>query len=129
MKNHFFILTLVFMICSLSSFAQKWSDLTNEEKEMKLESFIADNHKYMKDSLALSDQQITDIDNVNICYLSTLDRIDRYGKTDVNKEKFAKAITAARSVQMEAIMGTAKRQKFANYVAAKLKKAGATKHT
>jgi hypothetical protein len=126
MKNRFFILTLVFMIGSLSTFAQKWSDLTKEEKQMKLEAFIADNHKYMKDSLALSDQQITDVDNVNICYLSTLDRIDRYGKTEANKEKYAKAITDARSVQMDAIMGTAKRQKFAKYVGAKLKSAGAS---
>jgi hypothetical protein len=126
MKNRFFILSLVSMICSFSTFAQKWSDLTKEEKQMKLESFIQDNHKYMKDSLALSDQQITDVDNVNICYLSTLDRIDRYGKTEENKEKYAKAITSARSVQLDAIMGTSKHQKFSHYVGAKLKKAAAS---
>jgi len=79
----------------------------------------------MKDSLNLSNEQITDVDNVNLCYLSTLDRIDRYGKTDANKEKFAKAATEARSFQIEAIMGKEKRTKFMNYVKAKLKKAGA----
>lgn len=128
MKNEkdFFPPELFFMICSFSGFSQKkWADLTKEEKQMKMQDFIDDNHQYMLDSLKLSAQQIADVDNVNVCYLSTLDRIDRYGKSDANKEKYAQAVTAARSAQLDAIMGTAKHQQFGNYVRAKLKKAGA----
>jgi hypothetical protein len=104
--------------------AQKWSDLTKEEKQMKMESFRTDNQKFLKDTLKLSQPQLDDIDNVNICYLSTLDRINRYGKSDAEKENYAKAVTSARSAQLDAIMGPEKRKKFQTYVQAKLKKAG-----
>src|SRR5215471_15744676 len=33
--------------------AQKWSDLTQEEKIMKAKEFRADNQKYLKDSLGM----------------------------------------------------------------------------
>jgi len=125
MKKYYSMLTLVLMTLSFSTMAQKWTDLSKEEKMMKLQSFRDDNQKYMKDSLKLSDEQRTDIDNVNICYLSTLDRIDRYAKTDADKEKYAKAVTAARSAQLDAIMGVGKHKQFANYVVAKLQKADA----
>jgi hypothetical protein len=38
-----------------------------------------------------------------------LDRIDRYAKTDEDKTKYAKALTAATGAQLDAIMGTEKR--------------------
>ena len=107
----------------LSVNAQKWSALTDEEKLMKLQSFREDNQNYLKNTLKLSDEQMADIDNVNICYLSTLDRIERYGKTDADKDKYAEAVTAARSAQLDAIMGVEKRNQYAKYVADKLKKA------
>lgn len=127
MKKLISILTIMILFCAGAVNAQqkKWSDLSNEEKQMKLKAFIEDNHKYMKDSLKLSADQISDVDNVNVCYLSTLDRINRYGKTDANKEKFASASTEARSAQLDAIMGVDKRKKFMAYVEAKLKKAKA----
>ena len=103
--------------------AQKWSDLTQEEKIMKAKEFRADNQKYLKDSLGMTPTQMNDIDNVNICYLSTLDRIDRYGKDDDAKEKYAKAITEARGAQLDAIMGADKHKQYAEYIKAKLKKA------
>jgi len=125
MKKYYLALTVFFLVFAGSAVAQKkWSELSKEEKIMKAKSFSEDNHKYMKDSLKLTTSQIEDIDNVNVCYLSTLDRIDRYGKTDANKEKFADYATAARSAQLDAIMGTEMRDRFMNYVAAKLKKAG-----
>jgi hypothetical protein len=122
-------MTLTLAILAMAIFvnaqtAQKWSDLSKEQKQMKLEAFRADNQKFLKDSLGLSQTQMDDIDNVNVCYLSTLDRIDRYAKTDGAKEEYAKAVTAARSAQLDAIMGTEKRKHFQNYVKAKLKKAG-----
>jgi len=125
MKKYFFNLVVMLLFFSVSAFTQKWSDLSKEEKLMKLQNFVEDNHKYMKDSLALSEEQITDADNVNVCYLTTLDRINRYAKTDANKEKYAKSATESRAKQLEAIMGTDKYKKFRKYVEAKLKKAAA----
>ena len=125
MKKYFFILSGMLIFFSVTVVAQKWSDLSNEEKLMKLQNFIEDNHKYMKDSLALSEEQVTDVDNVNACYLTTLDRINRYAKTDKDKEKYAKSATESRAKQLEAIMGSDKYKKFKKYVEAKLKKAAA----
>jgi len=126
MKKYYSILIAMLILFSASAFAQKkWKDLTQEEKTMKLEEFIQDNHKYMQDSLGLSDEQVTDVDAVNICYLSTLDRITRYVKTDADKEKYAKVVTDARTKQLEAIMGASNFKKFRAYVEAKVKKAGA----
>jgi hypothetical protein len=130
MKKYFFNLVAMLLVLSVSAFAQKWADLSKEEKLMKLQNFIEDNHKYMKDSLALSEEQVTDADNVNACYLTTLDRINRYAKTDADKEKYAKSATESRAKQLEAIMGSDKYRKFKyrkfkRYVEAKLKKAAA----
>ena len=123
------IVTLVAMLalCPVSAFSQKkWKDLTQEERLMKVEDFIQDNHKYMQDSLALSEEQISDADAVNICYLSTLDRINRYGKSDADKEKYVKTITDGRTKQLEAIMGVDKFKKYRSYVEKKLKKAASS---
>src|SRR6476620_6927053 len=84
---------------------KKWSELSKEEKSMKAKAFREDNQKYLKGTLGMTDTQLTDIDNVNACYLSTLDRINRYAKTDESKEKYAEYATAARSAQLDAIMG------------------------
>jgi hypothetical protein len=100
--------------------AQSWSDMTKEEKLMSAKKFQADNQNYLRNTLGLNDDQINDINNVNACYLSTLDRIGRYGKTDEAKVEAAKAITAARSVQLDAIMGPEKRDQFMEFVGGKL---------
>jgi hypothetical protein len=73
--------------------------------------------------LGLSEEQITDVDNVNLCFVSTLDRIDRYGKDAAAKEKYAKTAVQARTAQLDAIMGPEKRKQLQDYVTAKLKKA------
>jgi len=119
----FFVMTFLAMISVTAVKAQKWSSLTDEEKLMKAKEFRADNQKYLKTTLAMTDQQVTDIDNVNICYLSTLDRLDRYGKDDATKEKYAKAVTEARSAQLDAIMGTEKHKQYSEYIKGKLQKA------
>ena len=123
MKKYFFNLLAMLLVLSMSAFAQKWADLSNEEKVMKAKSFTEDNHKYMKETLKLSEEQISDADNVNVCYLTTLDRINRYGKTDADKEKYAKSATDSRAKQLEAIMGTDNYGKYKKYVGDKLKKA------
>src|SRR6516225_4680692 len=93
-----------------------------KNKKMKAKEFRADNQKYLKDSLGMTEQQMTDIDNVNICFLSTLDRIDRYAKDDATKQKYAKAVNEARWAQIDVIMGADKHDKYAAYVKAKLSK-------
>jgi len=123
--------TILFMIVCLVALtklnAQTWAELTEEQKVMKLKSFRADNQKYLKEKLGMSATQLNDIDNVNICYLSMLDRINRYGKTEENKTKVAEAATEARSIQLDIIMGEEKHKKFTEYVTEKIKKAQGTK--
>jgi len=122
MKKIIFI-TVISLLGLTAVRAQKWSDLTKEEKIMKAQAFRADNQKYLKDSLSLTQAQMDDIDNVNLCFLSTLDRIDRYAKDDATKEKYAKVVAEARWAQVDAIMGPDKHKQYADYIKAKLKKA------
>ena len=118
---------LLMMVCFMAAAAnaQKWSDLTDEQKMMKLKSFRADNQSYLKNTLGMTQQQMTDIDNVNICYLSTLDRISRYAKDDATKEKYADAISQGRWAQLDAIMGADKHEQYSKYLKDKLEKAAA----
>ncbi|POY37897.1 hypothetical protein C3K47_05050 [Solitalea longa] len=124
MKKIALLLIIALASIQVASAQKKWADLSKEEKVSKAKAFRADNQNYLKTTLGMTPTQLTDIDNVNACYLSTLDRIDRYGKTDEDKEKLAEFATAARSAQLDAIMGTEKRDKFVAYVQEKLKKAG-----
>jgi hypothetical protein len=124
MKKLTFLLILVVLSAGTAN-AQKWADLSNEQKISKLQDFRDDNQKYLKETLKMTDDQRTDIDNVNLCFLSTLDLIDRYGKDDAAKEKYAKSAVNARNAQLDAIMGTEKRKQFQDYVVSKLKKAEA----
>jgi hypothetical protein len=117
---------LVLLVCLSSASvvnAQKWNDLSGEQKLMKAQDFRDDNQKYLKSTLGLTDDQLIDVDNVNVCFLSTLDRIDRYGKDAAAKEKYAKSAVQARSAQLDAIMGVEKRKQFQEFVSEKLKKA------
>ena len=119
---------LFFMVCALAAAAsaQKWSELTDEQKMMKLKSFRTDNQNYLKNTLGMTPQQMTDIDNVNICYLGTLDRINRYAKDDATKEKYADAVSQGRWAQLDAIMGAEKHEQYAKYLKDKIEKAAST---
>jgi hypothetical protein len=124
------ILFMVVCLVALTGLnAQTWDELSEEQKMMKLKDFRADNQKFLKEKLGMTKTQLDDIDNVNICYLAMLDRIDRYGKDEANKEKVAQAATEARSIQLDIIMGEDKRKQFSDYVAEKIKKAKGTKST
>ena len=119
------ILSSVFAIAiAATSYAQTWHELTDEQKLMKLQSFRAANQKYLKDSLHLTATQMKDLDNVNVCFLSTLDRIDRYAKDDAAKDKYAQALWDVRWAQVDAIMGADKHLRYAEYLKAKIEKAG-----
>jgi len=124
MKQKLILLAAVFFM-TLVSHAQKWEEMSDEQKLMKLKTFRAENQKYMKDSLKLTATQINDVDNINLCYLSTLDRIVRYGKDDDTKQKLADAVSEARWAQIDVIMGEEKQNKYSAYLErriAKLKK-------
>ena len=113
-------------ICLLSAtltWAQKWESLSEEKKLAKLKSFRTNSQKYLKDSLHLSATQISDIDNLNLCFLSTLDRIDRYAKEEKTKEEYADALWEVRWAQVDAIMGKEKHEKYAAYVKKKIEQA------
>lgn len=121
--NKAMFLILIGLTVVGASYAQtSWKQLTDEEKVMKLKSFRADNQKYLKDSLHLSQTQMEDLDNVNICFLSTLDRIDRYGKDQANKDKYAEALWEVRWAQVDAIMGKDKHDKYAAFLERKIEK-------
>jgi hypothetical protein len=117
------ILVLLVMMAATSTQAQKWSDLSGEQKLAKAKGFREDNQKFLKEKLKMSDDQLADIDNVNVCFLASLERIDAYGKDDATKEKWAKTAVQARQAQMDMIMGADKSKQYMDYVTAKLKKA------
>jgi hypothetical protein len=124
-KTILFMMICLFVITKVS--AQTWDQLTEEQKVMKLKTFRADNQKYLKEKLGMTATQLNDIDNVNLCYLSMLDRINRYGKNEENKEKVAQAATEARSIQLDIIMGEEKHKQYSEYMVEKIKKAKGTK--
>src|SRR5262245_11540873 len=126
MKNVILVI-MVWLVAAAHVNGQKWSDLTDEEKMMKLKTFRAENQKFLKDSLKLTQTQMTDIDNVNICYLSTLDRINRYVKDDASKQKYAETISKGRWAQMDAIMGVDNHNKYAAYLKKKIEAASKAK--
>jgi len=119
MKAKFFLIAICLVMASVT-YAQKWEQLTDEKKIEKLKSFRADNQKFLKDSLHLTPTQITDLDNLNLCFLSTLDRIDRYAKDDETKEKYAEALWEVRWVQVDAIMGKDRHERYADYLKRKI---------
>jgi hypothetical protein len=118
-----FLIVVICIVSAMTTHAQTWADLGDEEKLMKLKSFRADNQQYLKDSLKLTQKQMTDLDNINICFLSTLDRIDRYAKDDANKEHLAQVLWEVRWVQVDAVIGKDKHDKYASYLKRKLQKA------
>lgn len=116
------LLCMIAIATVTTCYAQKWHDLTDEEKLMKLKSFRGENQKYLKDSLHLTTTQMTDLDDVNVCFLSTLDRIERYAKDEATKDKYAQSLWDVRWAQVDVIMGADKHMKYATYLKAKLEK-------
>ena len=121
MKRVIFLIAMSVVFVN-AAIAQSWSELTDEQKLMKLKSFREENQKYLKGTLKMTQTQLDDIDNVNICFLSTLDRINRYAKDEATKEKVAQALWDARWIQLDAIMGEDKHNQYAEYIKKKLEK-------
>jgi len=114
------VLIAICFLCATVTNAQKWEELSDEQKLSKLKSFRAENQKYMKDSLRLTPVQMNDIDNLNLCFLSTLDRIGRYAKEEQTKEEYADALWEVRWAQMDAIIGKEKHERYAAYIKRKI---------
>jgi len=114
---------LILLATAAVSKAQKWEELSEEQKLMKLKTFRASNQQYLKDTLHLSQTQMTDLDNLNLCFLSTLDRVDRYAKDKKTKEHYADALWEVRWAQVDAIMGKEKHTKYATYMEKKITEA------
>ena len=123
MKTYLLLLALLTFCMGSNLQAQSWDELTDEQKIEKLTSFREDNQKYMRETLKLTEDQITDVDNTNVCFLSSLDRIATYGGSDGDKKKYAKALVKYREKMLAGIMGKEKYEKFQTYVAAKLQQA------
>ena len=123
MRHYVLLLVLLVFGFGRPLFAQTWDELTDEQKVMKLKSFMEDNQRYMRETLKMSEDQVEDTESVHACFLSNLDLIGRYGKTDKDKKKYAKSSIKAREKQLEAIMGPENWEKFQTYVSAKLQKA------
>ena len=120
--KHSILFCMILFFTAITGNAQKWEELSDEQKLMKLKTFAADNQKFMKDSLKLTKTQIDDVGNINLCYLATLDRIVRYGKDDERKEELAEAVSEARWAQLDAIMGKEKHEQYSAYLKRKIEK-------
>lgn len=120
--KHLILSIMICLVAVTATYAQTWAELTEEEKIMKLEDFRADNQKFLADSLGMTETQMNDIDNVNICYLATLDRIDRYGADEATKNELAEFLTDARWAQLDVIMGEENHKRYYEYVKAKIDK-------
>ena len=122
-KIVFFLFVSILAISSTQ--AQKWADLSDEQKLSKAKGFREDNQKFLKEKLGMSEDQLIDIDNTNVCFLAALERINAYGKDNATKEKWAKSAVQARQAQLDMIMGPEKRKQFQEFMTAKVNKAKA----
>jgi len=126
MKKAMILLVLITSI-SMVSFGQTWqetwSNMTKEEKMMKIKSFRDDNQKFLKDSLGMTSKQLTSIDSVNSSYMKLLNRIENGAGTDQEKYEKAQEITKQRGEALDNIMGKDKHYEFAQYLYRKLEKA------
>jgi len=120
-KIVFFLFVSILAISSTQ--AQKWADLSAEQKLSKAKGFREDNQKFLKEKLGMSEDQL--IDNTNVCFLAGLERINAYGKDNATKEKWAKSAVQARQAQLDMIMGPEKRKQFQDFMTAKVNKAKA----
>ncbi len=126
MKKAMILLALItsFSVVSFGqTWQQTWSEMSKEEKMMKMKSFRADNQKFLKDSLGMTDYQLKLIDSVNKIYLGGIKQIQSSTAPDDVKLGKAKGITKHRSDELDIIMGVAKHQRFTQYLYEKLQKA------
>ena len=126
MKKAMILFVLMIGISRISfgqTWQQTWSEMSKEEKMMKLKSFRSDNQKFLKDSLGMTSKQLKSIDSVNSDYMKELDRIHSGSGSDDEKLAKAQELTKKRGAALDSIMGEVSHMKFTKYVYAKLEKA------
>jgi hypothetical protein len=114
MKKTIFLLAFL-LTAAIQAGAQDWANLTDEQKAQKAREFREDNQKYLK-SLGLSEDQMTDIDNVNSCHAFAMERITHYSKDEASRKKNLEMANSARKLQMDLIMGPENRAKYEKYL-------------
>jgi hypothetical protein len=119
----FVVLTGISRISFGQTWQQTWSEMSKEEKMMKLKSFRSENQKFLKDSLGMTSKQLKSIDSVNSDYMKALDRIQSGSGSDNEKLTKAQELTKKRGADLDNIMGEDAHMKFTKYVYAKLEKA------
>jgi hypothetical protein len=118
MKYAFLFLSFLLGLAANAD-AQSWEEMTAEQKLMSAQAFRKDNQAFLA-SLGMNEEQRNDIDNVNLCFLSGLDRITRYAEKPSQAKKYAGKLFDAREKQLEAIMGKENRETYMQYIADKL---------
>ena len=125
MKKAMFLLVLITSM-SMVTFGQTmqetWSNMTKEEKMMKLSGFRDANQKFLKDSLGMTSAQLKSIDSVNSIFIKGLRAIEGGPGTDDDKFAKAKEIAKKRGMDLDIIMGEDKHHRFTQYVYEKLQK-------
>jgi hypothetical protein len=124
MKKAMILLALVtsFSMAFAQTWQETWSNMTKEEKMMKLRTFRDDNQKFLKDSLGMTSAQLKSIDSVNSDFLKGMNQINKSTGTDDEKLAKAKEIATKRGADLDSIMGVDKHALFTQYLYGKLKK-------
>jgi hypothetical protein len=124
MRKPMILLVLITSISTASiaqTWQETWTNMSKEEKMMKMNAFRADNQKFLKDSLGMTGTQLKSIDSVNSIYLKGLNQIEKSSDTDDQKLAKAREITKTRGTDLDNIMGEEKHGKFSQYLYGKLK--------
>ena len=126
MKKAMILLVLITSISTVSfgqTWQETWSNMTKEEKMMKMSKFRTDNQKFLKDSLDMTSKQLKSIDSVNSVFMKALRGIENGPGTDDEKFAKAKEFAKKRGEDLDNIMGEEKHMKFTQYLYEKLQKA------
>lgn len=117
------LMTSISMVSYAQTWQETWTQMSTEERMMKLRTFRDENQKFLKDSLGMTSNQLKSIDSVNSIFLNGLKKLE--GSTASDDEKLAKAkeIAKKRGEDLDMIMGEQKHHRFTQYMYEKLQKA------
>jgi hypothetical protein len=117
------LMTSISMVSYAQTWQETWTQMSIEERMMKLRTFRDENQKFLKDSLGMTSNQLKSIDSVNSIFLNGLKKLE--GSTASDDEKLAKAkeIAKKRGEDLDMIMGEQKHHRFTQYLYEKLQKA------
>ena len=117
------LITGISMVSFAQTWQQTWSEMSKEEKMAKVNSFRADNQKFLKDSLGMTSTQLKEIDSLNVVFFKEMKLIERSPDSDDDKLAKAKELAVKRGAELDRIMGEDKHHRFTQYMYNKLQKA------